>query len=80
MTRAFVVEQYEPKRRTEVLALITALQYAGFTVSPIVGSGLVAIGNRSNPYWVREGGCVCLCVTEGLYLRLFIDVFIYMIV
>ena len=36
VTRSFVVEQCEPKKRTETLALITALQYAGFTVSPIV--------------------------------------------
>lgn len=50
------MEQYEPKRRTEVLALITALQYTGFTVSPVVGSGLVALGNRASPYWVSEGG------------------------
>ena len=51
VTRSFVVEQCEPKKRTEALALITALQYAGFTVSPIVGSWLVTLGGTSSPYW-----------------------------
>ena len=51
VTRSFVVEQCEPKKRTEALAIITALQYAGFTVSPIVGSWLVTIGDNSSPYW-----------------------------
>ena len=51
VTRSFVVEQCEPKKRTEALALITALQYAGFTVSPIIGSWLVTIGRNSSPYW-----------------------------
>ena len=51
VTRSFVVEQCEPKKRTETLALITALQYAGFTVSPIVGSWLVTLGSTSNQYW-----------------------------
>ena len=51
VTRSFVVEQCEPSRRTQVLAVITALQYAGFTVSPIVGSWLVTLGIQSSPYW-----------------------------
>lgn len=51
VTRSFVVEQCEPKKRTEALALITALQYAGFTVSPIIGSWLLTIGSSSSPYW-----------------------------
>jgi MFS family permease len=44
VTRSFVVEQCEPKKRTETLAFLTALQYAGFTVSPIIGSWLSSIG------------------------------------
>ena len=51
VTRSFVVEQCEPSKRTQVLAVITALQYAGFTVSPIVGSWLVTLGIQSSPYW-----------------------------
>jgi ceroid-lipofuscinosis MFS transporter 7 len=54
VTRSYVVEQSLPKYRTEVLALMTALQYAGFTVSPFVGSFLSFIGKLSSTtnYWV----------------------------
>ena len=51
ITRSFVVEQCDPSKRTQVLALITALQYAGFTISPIIGSWLVTLGGRSSIYW-----------------------------
>ena len=51
VTRSFVVEQCEPVGWTQVLAVTTALQYAGFTVSPIVGSWLVTVGTRSSPCW-----------------------------
>jgi hypothetical protein len=47
VTRAFVVEQCEPKQRTSVLAFLTAVQYAGFTVSPALGSGMVAIATSA---------------------------------
>eukprot|EP01040_Poterioochromonas_malhamensis_P002530 gene2530-2690_t len=55
VTRSYVVEQAAPKDRTEILALMTALQYAGFTVSPFFGAYLGVIGksNQSNSdlYW-----------------------------
>jgi ceroid-lipofuscinosis MFS transporter 7 len=53
VTRSYVVEQSLPKYRTEVLALMTALQYAGFTVSPFLGSFLSFIGklNTTTNYW-----------------------------
>ena len=38
VTRSFVVEQVEPAFRTRIVSLLTALQYAGFTVSPFLGS------------------------------------------
>jgi ceroid-lipofuscinosis MFS transporter 7 len=50
VTRSFIVEQVEAKQRTKVLSLLTACQYAGFTVSPFIGSGLSAIG-RGDLYW-----------------------------
>ena len=50
VTRSFVVEQCDPKKRTETLALFTALQYAGFTVSPIVGSWLHFLGGGTSVY------------------------------
>lgn len=51
VTRSYVVEQVEPQHCTEMLAYLTALQYAGFTVSPIIGAALSAWGQRISPYW-----------------------------
>ena len=50
VSRSFVVEQCDPKKRTEALALLTALQYAGFTVSPILGSFLYSVGGAKSQY------------------------------
>ena len=50
VSRSFVVEQCDPKTRTEALALLTALQYAGFTVSPILGSFLYSVGGAKSQY------------------------------
>ena len=52
VTRSYIVEQIEQKERTKVLAVLTALQYAGFTASPLLGSYLSQFGLRLSPYWV----------------------------
>ena len=52
VTRSYIVEQVEQKERTKVLAVLTALQYAGFTASPLLGSYLSQFGLRLSPYWV----------------------------
>ena len=44
VTRAYIVETCPKKRLTEVLAYMNALQFAGFTVSPVFGSGLSYVG------------------------------------
>ena len=57
VTRAYVVESCEPKDRTDILSIMTALQYAGFTVSPAFGSLLSSVGNLSglhNIYYIRK--------------------------
>ncbi|KAJ1387074.1 major facilitator superfamily domain-containing protein, partial [Ochromonadaceae sp. CCMP2298] len=46
VTRSFVAEQMPPSQRTETMGLMFALQYAGFTVSPIVGSVLSTMGKK----------------------------------
>ena len=51
VTRSYIVEQVVPEERTNILAIMTALQYAGFTVSPFLGSLLGLIGKTSNSYW-----------------------------
>eukprot|EP01040_Poterioochromonas_malhamensis_P013442 gene13442-14787_t len=44
VTRSYVVELAVPERRTIMLARLSALQYAGFAGTPILGSALVAAG------------------------------------
>lgn len=71
VTRSFIVEQVDPKHRTHTLALLTAIQYAGFTVSPFVGSLLSIIGH--NGYWkfalpAYFIACLCILCLAGLIL------------
>ena len=51
VTRSFLVEQVEPKHRTSAMSIITAIQYAGFTVSPFIGSLFTLLHGKSNLYW-----------------------------
>ncbi len=44
VSRSYVVELAVPERRTIMLARLSALQYAGFAGTPILGSALVAAG------------------------------------
>lgn len=48
VTRSYVVEACDPKDRTDILAVMTSLQYAGFTVSPVFGSIMSGIGKSSS--------------------------------
>ena len=55
VTRSFVSERTISKNRTGMLAFLTAIQYAGFTISPIFGSALMLLGrlgSTSNHYFV----------------------------
>ena len=51
VTRSYVVEQVAKEHRTEMLAYLTALQYAGFTVSPVLGAWLSDFGMKTSIYW-----------------------------
>ena len=74
VTRSFAVEQVPQRERTNVLAVLTALQYAGFTVSPVMGSLLAAVGGRMGPYWVYAlpgyvvGLLALLCIAGLLWV------------
>ena len=46
VTRSYVAETTEPKHRTEYMAYLTAMQYTGFAVMPMVGAVLSTIGNE----------------------------------
>ena len=41
-----MAETTEPKHRTEYMAYLTAMQYTGFAVMPIVGAVLSTVGNE----------------------------------
>jgi MFS family permease len=51
VTRAYVIDKCPKKRLTEVMAYMNALQFAGFTVSPILGSGLSELGATMGAFW-----------------------------
>lgn len=51
VTRSYVSEQTPPNERTASLAHLTSLQYAGFAVTPLLGSGLIELGRLWSNYW-----------------------------
>lgn len=51
VTRSYVVEQTEPQKRTHRLSRLSALQYAGFAATPLVGSALVVSGASISQSW-----------------------------
>ena len=48
VTRSYVAETTHRDSRTENMAYLTAMQYTGFAVFPIVGAVLTSIGNARN--------------------------------
>lgn len=50
VTRAYIVEQTESIQRTYMLARLSALQYAGFCVTPLLGSVFVVAGSAISSY------------------------------
>ena len=51
VARSFVVEQVAPAKRTYMLARLSALQYAGFAATPLLGSALVMAGDTISTVW-----------------------------
>jgi MFS family permease len=51
VTRSYVVEQTEPQKRTHRLSKLSALQYAGFAATPLVGSALFVSGASISQSW-----------------------------
>lgn len=49
VTRSYVAENSSKKDRTVKIALLTAMQYAGFTVTPLLGSLFGYIGSQCQP-------------------------------
>lgn len=51
VTRSYVVEQTEPQKRTHKLSRLSALQYAGFAATPLIGSALFVSGSSISQSW-----------------------------
>ena len=51
VTRSYVAEQVAPAKRTYMLARLSALQYAGFAATPLLGSALVVTGGTISMVW-----------------------------
>jgi MFS transporter, ceroid-lipofuscinosis neuronal protein 7 len=49
VTRAYVADRTPDHQRTYMLAYLTAMQYAGFTVSPLLGSILCKALGEDDP-------------------------------
>lgn len=50
VTRSYIVECSHPSTRTVNLAYLNALQYTGFTVTPIIGAVLASIFHKSQSF------------------------------
>ncbi|KAJ1404630.1 major facilitator superfamily domain-containing protein [Ochromonadaceae sp. CCMP2298] len=50
VTRSYVAERCPPSQRTVQLARLSALQYAGFSATPLMGSALVVAGAAISAY------------------------------
>eukprot|EP01041_Mallomonas_annulata_P012061 gene12061-25278_t len=60
VTQSYVIEQTQPKSRTNMLSLINAFQYIGFTLSPFVGSMLHSFGTKSSIFLGFALPSICL--------------------
>jgi ceroid-lipofuscinosis MFS transporter 7 len=78
VTRAYIVESFpttqNSQRLTEILAYMNALQFAGFTVSPILGSGLSYLGTKLNSSFLEyffPSISISFAALLSLYLLIF---------
>eukprot|EP01039_Chlorochromonas_danica_P003407 gene3407-3733_t len=51
VTRSYIAEQTDPPHRTHRLASLSALQYAGFAATPLLGSLFVILGSDISSFW-----------------------------
>lgn len=70
VTRAYVSEQTLPAERTNVLSIFSALQYAGFAAMPLVGSLVVAYGQKRSNAQALEFPAYCIAALALLCLIL----------
>lgn len=66
VTRAFVAEVTATRTRTRYMAWITAVQYAGFTVTPFFGSLFIKLLGDNDYQWGYVTSVVCCFVNATL--------------
>lgn len=50
-TRSYVVDTTAPQDRTHTLAQLSALQYAGFSATSVIGASLLTLGASLSAFW-----------------------------
>jgi len=72
-TRSFVSEQTPAKDKTVAMSRFSALQYAGFAGTPLLGAALIMMsGNVLNHYWPYGLPAIVIAICAFISLRLLI--------
>jgi MFS transporter, ceroid-lipofuscinosis neuronal protein 7 len=72
VTRAYVAEQTRAEQRTNALSLVTAVQYAGFAATPILGSLLYSLGRLAFSSEALVTPAFAICIMAVICLGLLI--------
>lgn len=72
VTRSYVVEQSSPEQRTYRLSWLSSLQYAGFCVTPFIGSALFVGGQNISSGWQFRLPPLILCLFAVFCLLLLV--------
>lgn len=70
VTRSYVVEQTTPEERTNKMSMLSAVQYAGFACTPLLGALLIFIGSKMISRYSFEFPASFLCVLVVICLVL----------
>jgi len=75
VSRSYVAERVVPTKRTNALSRLAALQYAGFSMTPLCGSSLVILGSSISSYWEYTLPALFLCLLSLINMLLLFFVF-----
>lgn len=75
VSRSYVAERVVPTKRTNALSRLAALQYAGFSMTPLCGSSLVILGRSISSFWEYTLPALFLCLLSLVNMLLLFFVF-----
>ena len=75
VSRSYVAERVVPTKRTNALSRLAALQYAGFSMTPLFGSSLVILGKSISSFWEYTMPALFLCLLSLINMALLFFVF-----